>query len=173
LNTSVGRSSVDILKSGGYKLSALEVEREILTHPVVAEVAVVGRDDTTWGQIVVAIVRLHADTQTTTQQQLSLKDLQQYLSQRLAPYKIPRTSTLFGDPVFPHHFAGELNIVPAIPRNHLGEQSLVETADVSYATDRKGEQEDPAQGTCALSWLHSALTSYHVIPRHTTSSGTH
>lgn len=36
----LGRNSVDIIKSGGYKLSALEIETEILSHPQVAEVSV-------------------------------------------------------------------------------------------------------------------------------------
>ena len=38
----MGRSSVDIIKSGGYKLSALEIENKLLAHPEIAEVAVVG-----------------------------------------------------------------------------------------------------------------------------------
>ena len=38
----MGRSSVDIIKSGGYKLSALEIENTLLGHPHIAEVAVVG-----------------------------------------------------------------------------------------------------------------------------------
>lgn len=38
----LGRESVDIIKSGGHKISALEVERAILEHPYIAEVAVFG-----------------------------------------------------------------------------------------------------------------------------------
>ena len=38
----LGRTSIDIIKSGGYKLSALEIEAVLLEHPAVAEVAVLG-----------------------------------------------------------------------------------------------------------------------------------
>ena len=52
----LGRTSVDILKSGGYKLSALEIEEVLREHAAVAEVAVVGVPDETWGERVVACV---------------------------------------------------------------------------------------------------------------------
>ncbi len=57
----LGRDSVDIIKSGGYKISALEVERKILGNealsPFVDEVVVVGVEDQEWGQRVAAIVK--------------------------------------------------------------------------------------------------------------------
>lgn len=52
----VGRSSVDIIKSGGFKISAPEIEDALASHPTVREVAVVGVDDPKWGQKVVACV---------------------------------------------------------------------------------------------------------------------
>ena len=52
----LGRTSVDILKSGGYKLSALEIEEALREHDAVAEVAVVGVPDPLWGDRVVACV---------------------------------------------------------------------------------------------------------------------
>src|SRR6202042_1702205 len=52
----LGRTSVDILKSGGYKLSALEIEEVLREHASVGEVAVVGVPDETWGDRVVACV---------------------------------------------------------------------------------------------------------------------
>jgi len=52
----LGRTSVDIIKSGGYKISALDVERHLLAHPDIAEVAVIGVHDITWGQKVPAVV---------------------------------------------------------------------------------------------------------------------
>ena len=54
----MGRSSVDIIKFGGYKLSALEIESTLLAHPQIAEVAVVGIADRTWGEAVAAVVAL-------------------------------------------------------------------------------------------------------------------
>ncbi|XP_071076139.1 malonate--CoA ligase ACSF3, mitochondrial isoform X3 [Desmodus rotundus] len=53
-----GRTSVDIIKSGGYKVSALEVERLLLAHPSIKDVAVIGVPDMTWGQRVTAVVTL-------------------------------------------------------------------------------------------------------------------
>ena len=52
----MGRWSVDIIKSGGYKLSALEIESTLLAHPQIAEVVVVGIADRTWGEAVAAVV---------------------------------------------------------------------------------------------------------------------
>ncbi|MPC22498.1 Acyl-CoA synthetase family member 3, mitochondrial [Portunus trituberculatus] len=49
----LGRTSVDIIKSGGFKISALDVEKHLLTHPNISDVAVVGVPDLTWGQKIV------------------------------------------------------------------------------------------------------------------------
>ena len=57
----LGRSSVDIIKSGGYKISALGVENVLLSHPSVKECAVVGVEDEVQGQIVAAVVVPHPD----------------------------------------------------------------------------------------------------------------
>ena len=45
-----------MIKSGGYKISALDVERHLLSHPRILDVAVVGILDDEWGQIIVAVV---------------------------------------------------------------------------------------------------------------------
>ena len=52
----LGRTSVDIIKSGGYKISALEIENALLEHPAVNECAVVGVEDETQGQVIAAIL---------------------------------------------------------------------------------------------------------------------
>ncbi|MET0143669.1 MAG: acyl-CoA synthetase [Ilumatobacteraceae bacterium] len=52
----LGRSSVDIIKTGGEKVSALEIEEVLRTHPAIADCAVVGIDDDEWGQRVAAAV---------------------------------------------------------------------------------------------------------------------
>lgn len=49
----LGRLSADIIKSGGYKISSLEIETHLLSHPEIAECTVVGIPDITWGQKVV------------------------------------------------------------------------------------------------------------------------
>lgn len=55
----LGRTSVDIIKSGGYKISALEIENALLAHPAVNECAVVGVEDETQGQVIAAILTCH------------------------------------------------------------------------------------------------------------------
>jgi acyl-CoA synthetase (AMP-forming)/AMP-acid ligase II len=56
-----GRASVDLIKTGGYKVSALEVERKLLSLASIQEVAVVGVADEEWGQRVAAVIKPRAD----------------------------------------------------------------------------------------------------------------
>ncbi|MBX3207187.1 MAG: AMP-binding protein [Labilithrix sp.] len=80
----LGRTSVDILKSGGYKLSALEIEEVLREHAAVAEVAVVGIADEAWGERVVACVVRRGDAACEP------ADLRAFARERLAPYKVPK-----------------------------------------------------------------------------------
>jgi len=92
----LGRSSVDILKSGGEKISALEVEEVLLRHEAVSEAAVVGLDDDDWGQRVVAVV--------VARQPVEAEELRQWARATLAPHKVPK----------------EFHFTDALPRNPLG-----------------------------------------------------
>jgi len=94
----LGRSSVDIIKTGGFKVSALEIEEELRTHPAIAECAVVGIEDPDWGERICTAVELAPGAE------LSIEELQRWARERLAPYKIPRT----------------LCSVAALPRNAMG-----------------------------------------------------
>ena len=94
----LGRRSVDIIKTGGYKVSALEIEEVLRTHPAVLECAVVGVDDAEWGERVCAAVEMRGTAE------LTLAALQAWAKQRLAPYKVPRA----------------LRCVHALPRNAMG-----------------------------------------------------
>ena len=94
----LGRLSVDIIKTGGYKISALEIEEVLRTHSAVAECAVVGIEDVEWGERVCAAVELASGSQ------LTLPELQAWAKERLAPYKVPRA----------------LSVVQVLPRNALG-----------------------------------------------------
>ncbi|RYD31712.1 MAG: long-chain fatty acid--CoA ligase, partial [Verrucomicrobiaceae bacterium] len=69
----LGRLSVDIIKSGGYKLSALEIEAALLDHPAIRECAVVGLEDETWGETVAVAAALESGVET-----FALEDLQQW-----------------------------------------------------------------------------------------------
>jgi malonyl-CoA/methylmalonyl-CoA synthetase len=102
----LGRSNVDIIKTGGYKVSALEIEEILRTHPAIAECAVVGVSDEDWGERVSAAVELR------TGASLSLDELQQWAKVQLAPYKVPRA----------------LQAVPALPRNAMGKVVKPEVA---------------------------------------------
>ena len=101
-----GRKSVDIIKTGGEKVSALEVERELLSLPQVSETAVVGLDSEQWGQKVAAVVVLTDEGKTAGKggKPWGPMDMRRALKDRLANYKIPQ----------------ELKIVDSIPRNAMG-----------------------------------------------------
>lgn len=94
----LGRTAVDIIKTGGFKVSALEIEEVLRSHPAIAECAVVGLADPEWGERVAAAVEIGAEAN------LSLADLQQWAKEHLAPYKVPRA----------------LQVVKALPRNAMG-----------------------------------------------------
>ena len=94
----MGRLSVDIIKSGGYKLSALEIEAALLEHPLIHECAVIGLPDDTWGEAVTAVVVLKGNTS------LELSALREWCKGRLSVYKIPQ----------------RLRVVTELPRNAMG-----------------------------------------------------
>jgi malonyl-CoA/methylmalonyl-CoA synthetase len=87
----LGRLSLDIIKSGGHKISALEIEAALRDHPAVEDVAVVGLDDPTWGERVCACVVPRAGAP------LTLEELQAFARPRLAAYKLPRALRLLAD----------------------------------------------------------------------------
>ncbi|MDB4937421.1 MAG: O-succinylbenzoic acid--CoA ligase [Labilithrix sp.] len=84
----LGRTSVDILKSGGYKLSALEIEEVLREHPGVGEVAVIGVPDEAWGDRVVACVVRRAAAPSTSACDEAV--LRAFVREKLAPYKVPK-----------------------------------------------------------------------------------
>ena len=94
----LGRRSVDIIKTGGHKVSALEIEEVLRTHPDVRECAVVGVEDPEWGERVAAVAVLEEGSH------LTLDGLRAWAADRLARHKIPTRLTL----------------VDELPRNALG-----------------------------------------------------
>jgi malonyl-CoA/methylmalonyl-CoA synthetase len=102
----LGRTSVDIIKTGGFKVSALEIEEILRSHPAIAECAVVGVADEEWGERVAVALELKPDGT------LSLDALQEWARPQLAPYKIPRA----------------LINVAALPRNAMGKVLKPEVA---------------------------------------------
>jgi len=102
----LGRKSVDIIKSGAEKISALEIEEVLRTHPAIAECAVVGVEDPEWGEKICAAVELRSG------RQLELGDLREWAKTHLAPSKIPRA----------------LKCVERLPRNTMGKVVKPEVA---------------------------------------------
>ncbi|KAE8375283.1 hypothetical protein BDV26DRAFT_283613 [Aspergillus bertholletiae] len=106
-----GRLSVDIIKTGGEKVSALEVERELLSLPQVSEAAVVGLPSEQWGQKVAAVVVLDAEKAANTGRNgkpWSALDMRRALKDRLAPYKMPQEMKVLNGPI-PRNAMGKVN----------------------------------------------------------------
>lgn len=95
----VGRKATDLIKSGGYKIGAGEIENALLEHPGVREAAVTGEPDADLGERIVAWV-VPADPQSPP----GLEELAGHVAGRLAPHKRPRVL---------HH-------LDALPRNDMG-----------------------------------------------------
>jgi fatty acid CoA ligase FadD36 len=92
----VGRESVDLIKSGGYRIGAGEIETALLGHPGVQEAAVVGLPDEDLGQRIVAFIVGSPD--------LGADELINYVAQQLSVHKRPR----------------EVRMVDSLPRNAMG-----------------------------------------------------
>ena len=94
----MGRSSVDIIKSGGYKISALDIERHLLAHDAITDVAVVGIPDVTYGEKIAAIVVLKDG------EHLNLGQLRDWCKGRMPAYHLPAV----------------LEVLESMPRNAMG-----------------------------------------------------
>jgi malonyl-CoA/methylmalonyl-CoA synthetase len=94
----MGRNSIDIIKSGGYKISALEIEEILRQYSTIDDCAVVGINDDEWGELIVAAVILKKDTS------LNEIELNNWFIQRTAAYKKPR----------------KYLVVSELPRNAMG-----------------------------------------------------
>ncbi|MFJ3324788.1 acyl-CoA synthetase [Streptomyces griseus] len=95
----VGRKATDLIKSGGYKIGAGEIENVLLAHPGVREAAVTGEEDADLGERVVAWV-VAADPGAPP----AAEELADHVAAQLAPHKRPRT----------------VRYLDALPRNDLG-----------------------------------------------------
>lgn len=87
----------DMIISGGENIYCAEVENVLASHPGIVEVAVIGRAHEKWGEVPIAVAAVRTDG-------LRLDDLDEFLNERLARYKHPKS----------------LEIVDALPRNPAG-----------------------------------------------------
>ncbi|WP_406168648.1 acyl-CoA synthetase [Streptomyces sp. NBC_00996] len=95
----VGRKATDLIKSGGYKIGAGEIENALLEHPAVREAAVTGEPDDDLGERIVAWI-VPSDPQSPP----SADELSDQVARRLAPHKRPRT----------------VRFLESLPRNDMG-----------------------------------------------------
>jgi 2-aminobenzoate-CoA ligase len=91
----------DIIISAGYNIAGPEVENVLLEHPAVLECAVVGVPDEERGQLVKAFIVLRPNTDGDT---ALVKEMQDFVKARIAPYKYPRA----------------IELVAALPRTTTG-----------------------------------------------------
>ncbi len=104
----LGRLSVDIIKTGGYKVSALEIEEMLRTHPDIQDCAVVGVADEEWGQRVCAALLLQREGS------LTVSSLRHWAKDKLAFYKIPTRILILED----------------LPRNAMGKVTKPKVAEL-------------------------------------------
>ncbi len=104
----------DMVITGGENVYPAEVESVLYDHPAVAEVAVIGLPDARWGEAVVAVTALKPGAT------LTLDELREFATRRLARYKLP----------------SRLEIVPALPRNPAGKVLKFELRARLGADDR-------------------------------------
>jgi malonyl-CoA/methylmalonyl-CoA synthetase len=86
----LGRASVDILKTGGYKVSALEIEEALRRYHGIRDASVLGLPDDVWGDRIVACLE-----SSTLDVQSFTEHLRAFLGECLAPYKIPKEFHIF------------------------------------------------------------------------------
>jgi malonyl-CoA/methylmalonyl-CoA synthetase len=94
----VGRRATDLIKSGGFKIGAGEIESALLEHPSVAEAAVAGLPDADLGERIAAWVVLAPDAEATSEELIA------HVGELLASHKRPR----------------EVHLVTELPRNEMG-----------------------------------------------------
>lgn len=85
-----GRSSIDIIKSGGYKISALEIEEILRTHPQIKDCGVVGLPDDEWGELVACAI-------VSNDEEIDLSALTEWTKLKMPAYRIPRKYIILDD----------------------------------------------------------------------------
>ncbi|XP_060172839.1 probable CoA ligase CCL8 isoform X2 [Lycium barbarum] len=107
----LGRTNADIMKVGGYKLSALEIEAVLLEHSTISECCVLGLPDKDYGEVVCTIVVPEAEVKRKRDDELkpalTLQELSDWAKEKLAPYKIPTRLYLWDS--LPRNAMGKVN----------------------------------------------------------------
>jgi malonyl-CoA/methylmalonyl-CoA synthetase len=93
----LGRDSIDIIKSGGYKISALEIEEVLRSHSNIIDCSVIGIPNEEWGELVAAVILVKTLS-------IDLKALNLWMREQMPAYKTPRL----------------YKIINELPRNAMG-----------------------------------------------------
>lgn len=103
----LGRNSCDIIKSRGYKISALEMETKLLENQIVEDCAVIAIPDELYGQKIVALIQCRGEAQ---EQEVLVKAIKEWSEKKFATYSLPSI----------------IQIVNKIPRNQMGKVNKAE-----------------------------------------------
>ncbi len=104
----LGRSNIDIIKTGGYKVSALEIEALFLRHEEISACAVIGVPHEIWGEEVVLVL------EESSKERPAFAELIAFARPHLAPYKLPKSCRIIGE----------------LPRNALGKLQKKKIAEI-------------------------------------------
>ncbi len=116
----IGRTSVDVIKSGGYKISALDIEKEILGHPLIDDVAIMGLSDPVWGQRIFALIVLKQNSTN----KFDFDEFKKWCKSRLPKYSVPKV----------------VKIIDKMPRNQLGKvnkKELIKVYEKEFSSSTK------------------------------------
>jgi acyl-CoA synthetase (AMP-forming)/AMP-acid ligase II len=115
--TLIGRKK-DIILTGGNTVMPAEVEAVLYRHPAVAEAAVIGKPDATWGELVHAVVALKPGTLATSE------ELIRFCEAQLAAYKKPRS----------------VELLPSLPKTGIGKIARKSLHDRYLATEDSSQE---------------------------------
>ena len=106
---------MDVIKSGGYKISALDIEKELLGNPQIDDVAIMGLSDPLWGQKIFALIVLKEDQKGNFNERSFID----WCKTRLPKYSVPKI----------------VKIIEKMPRNQLGKvnkKELIKKYEAEY-----------------------------------------
>lgn len=105
----LGRNSCDIIKSRGYKISALEMETKLMENPIIEDCAVIAIPDELFGQKIIALVKCREDKNQEQQDDI-VKAIKEWSENKFATYSLPSI----------------IKIVSKIQRNQMGKVNKAE-----------------------------------------------
>jgi malonyl-CoA/methylmalonyl-CoA synthetase len=114
----VGRTSVDVIKSGGYKISALDIEKVLLSNDCIEDVSIMGLSDPVWGQRVFALLVLKPELAAKFTQ----NEFKTWCKVNLPKYQVPTI----------------VKVIDKMPRNLLGKvnkKELIKKYEEEFKTN--------------------------------------